>query len=259
MDNLSKEELERYRRQILFSEIGEAGQEKIKQASVLVVGAGGLGSSCAFYLTAAGIGKLGLADSDIVELNNLNRQILHTTKDIGRAKTDSAKEKLQQLNPEVDIICIQKRLTFQNVLNIIKDYNVIVAAVDNFPTRYLINDACVLNNKPLVNAGVFGFEGQILSILPFKGACFRCVFTEPAPVQKNIAVLGAVPGALGALQATEVLKIILGQGELLLNRLLVYNWLNTNFREVKIRRNPNCPLCGDKPSITTLRDRYNFN
>lgn len=263
MSDFTNEQIERYSRHIILSEVGGAGQKKIRNASALIVGTGGLGSPCAFYLTAAGVGKLAIVDSDRVDLSNLQRQILHSTPDVNRLKIESAKEKLNKLNPEVKVIAIEERLTSKNILNIIKDYDIIVDGSDNFPTRYLVNDACVLSNKPLVHAGVFRFDGQIFTILPHKGPCYRCLFAEPPPPGlvpscQEAGILGAIPGVIGTLQATEVLKFILQKGELLTNRLLIYDGLNAHFREVKIRRDPNCPVCGDKPTVTKLIDYEEF-
>lgn len=263
MDDFTNEQIERYSRHIILPEVGGIGQKRIRQASVLVVGSGGLGSPCAFYLTAAGVGKLALVDSDRVDLSNLQRQILHFTSDVNRLKTESAKEKLNKLNAEVEIITIQERLTSKNILGIIKDYDIIVDGSDNFPTRYLVNDACVLANKPLVHAGVFRFDGQIFTILPHKGPCYRCLFAEPPPPGvipscQEAGILGVLPGVIGILQASEVLRYILQKGELLIGRLLVYDGLNARFREVKIRRDPNCPVCGDRPTVTKLIDYEQF-
>ncbi len=210
MLNFTDEQIERYSRQIILPNIGGKGQEKILKAGVLVIGAGGLGSPCSFYLAAAGVGKIGLVDSDKVELNNLQRQIIHTTADVGTPKTESGKRRLTALNPQVEVITYPLRLDSTNILGIIKDYDIIVDGSDNFPTRYLVNDACVLSKKPLVHAGIFRYDGQIMTILPGSGPCYRCLFPEPPPQGlvpscQEAGILGAVAGVMGVLQANEVL------------------------------------------------------
>ncbi len=261
--NLTNEQIERYSRNILLSEVGPEGQAKFAEAKVLVVGAGGLGSPCAFYLAAAGVGagsgRLGIVDADKVELNNLQRQILHVTRDVGRPKVESAKERIQQLNPEVNVIALSERLTSKNTLDIIKEYDILVDGSDNFPTRYLMNDAAVLSRKPLVHGGIFRFDGQLFTILPKKGPCYRCLFAEPPPPGlvpscQEAGILGAVAGTIGVMQATEVLKLILGVGAPLSDRLVIFNALRNGFREVKIRRDPDCPVCGNHPTIHQLID-----
>ena len=256
---LTEDQIERYSRHILLPEIGGKGQEKIAKAKVLVVGAGGLGSPCAFYLAAAGIGTLAIVDSDKVELNNLQRQILHSTPDVGRLKVESAKQRIGALNPDVRVETIATRLTSQNALGVFRPYDVVVDGSDNFPTRYLVNDACVMLGKPLVHGGIHRFEGQLFTILPKKGPCYRCLFAEPPPPGlipscQEAGILGAVAGTIGVLQAAEVLKLILGVGEPLVNRLLVFDALRNHFREVKLRRDPTCPVCGDHPTIRELID-----
>ena len=261
--NFSEEQIERYSRQIILSEVGGKGQEKILKAKVLIIGTGGLGAPCSFYLAAAGVGSIGLVDSDKVELNNLQRQIVHTTEDVGIPKTESGKKRLSALNPEVEITTYPLRLDSTNILGIIKDYDIIVDGSDNFPTRYLVNDACVLSKKPLVHAGIFRFDGQIMTILPGTGPCYRCLFPEPPPPGavpscQEAGILGAVAGALGVLQANEVLKLILGIGQSLSGRLLIFNALDSTFRSVKVPRVKDCLVCSEHPKITKLIDYQEF-
>jgi len=261
--NLNEEQIERYSRQIILPNFGGNGQKKLLAAKVLIVGTGGLGSPCAYYLAAAGIGRIGIIDSDKVELNNLQRQILHSTKDVGRDKVISAKEKLNALNPGVEITTHPQRLNSENALDIIKDYDIVVDGSDNFPTRYLMNDACVFLKKPLFHAGVFRYEGQIMTIIPGKGPCYRCLFPEPPPAGlvpscQEAGILGVIPGVLGLLQANEVIKYILNMGELLVGRLLVCNLLEPGFRIVKVSLDKDCLVCSEKPKITKLIDYEQF-
>lgn len=263
MVSFKNDQIERYSRQIILPEVGGKGQEKIMKAKVLIIGCGGLGSPCAFYLAGAGVGKIGLVDSDKVELNNLQRQILHSTKDIGKPKTESAKNKLENLNTDIKVVTYQLRLSSENILDIIKDYDIIVDGSDNFPTRYLVNDACVLLNKPFSHAGILRFDGQATTVLPHQGPCYRCLFSEPPPPGlvpscQEAGILGVVAGVLGIIQATEVLKLILGKGELLIGRLLVFDALEMSFRTVKFARDKNCLVCGDKPTIKKLIDYEEF-
>ncbi|MEK6646499.1 MAG: molybdopterin-synthase adenylyltransferase MoeB [Candidatus Firestonebacteria bacterium] len=260
---LTDEQIERYSRQIILPEIGGKGQKKLLNAKVLVIGCGGLGSPCAYYLAAAGIGKIGLVDSDDVELNNLQRQIIHSTKTVGKPKADSAKEKLVELNPDVEVIVHKLRLTSENILDVIKDYDVVVDGSDNFPTRYLVNDACVLAGKPLMHAGILKFDGQAMTILPKEGPCYRCLFSSPPPPGtvpscQEAGILGVVAGILGLVQANEVLKYILACGELLTGKLFVFNALSMKTRILTIRRDKNCPICGENPTITKLIDYEEF-
>lgn len=260
---LTNEQIERYSRQLILPDIGGKGQEKILKAKVLVIGAGGLGSPCALYLASAGVGRLGIVDSDNVEINNLQRQIVHSTANVGKPKVESAKLRLNAINPEVEVIPLNIRLTSENILNIIKDYDIVVDGSDNFPTRYLVNDACVLLKKPLSHAGIFRYDGQAMTILPGQGPCYRCLFPEPPPPGlvpscQEAGILGAVAGVLGTLQANEVLKYILGSGELLVGRLLVFNALSATFRQVKVPRDAKCPVCSDNPTITKLIDYQEF-
>ena len=257
--NLNDSQIERYSRQIILPEIGGKGQEKLLSAKVLIIGTGGLGSPCAYYLAAAGVGTLGLVDSDNVELNNLNRQILHNTQNVGKPKVKSAEEKLKLLNPDIKINPYQIRLTSENILDIIRDYDFIIDGSDNFPTRYLVNDCCVISNKPYSHAGVLRFDGQAITVLPKESACFRCLFPEPPPPDavpscQQAGILGTVAGILGLIQATEAIKFILGKGELLKGKLLVFNALEMSFRKINVPRNKNCPVCGDNPTITKLID-----
>jgi len=256
---LRDDQIERYSRQILLPNVGGKGQEKLLNAKVLIIGAGGLGSPAALYLASAGIGTLGIVDSDKVELNNLQRQIVHSVNTVGMLKAESAKDRLNAINPDVKVIPYNIRLTSENILDIIKDYDIVVDGSDNFPTRYLVNDACVFSNKPLSHGGIFRFDGQAITILPHKSACYRCLFSEPPPPGlvpscQEAGVLGAVAGIIGVIQANEVLKYILGIGELLAGKLLVFNALDSFFRQVKVSRDPKCPVCGKNPSITKLID-----
>lgn len=255
--DFSEEEIERYSRHIILQDIGGTGQKKIKEASVLVVGAGGLGSPVSYYLAAAGVGKLGIVDSDLVDRSNLQRQILHTTDDLDHPKVESAKEKLKQINPHVEVITYNTYLNKDNIEEVIKDYDIIVDGVDNFPTRYLLNDACVMNDKILVEAGILRFEGQVITIHPGEGPCYRCVFTSPPeegtiPSCQEAGVLGAIAGTIGTIQATEVLKLITGVGSPLKNNILIYDAKEMDFRKVEIKKNPDCPVCGENPTITEL-------
>jgi adenylyltransferase/sulfurtransferase len=239
------------------------GQQRLKAARVLCVGTGGLGSPLAFYLAAAGIGTLGLVDFDVVDASNLQRQIIHSTKDIGRKKLDSAEEKLTALNPGLKVVKHETMLTSANALEILKDYDVVADGTDNFPTRYLVNDACVLLGKPNVYGSIFRFEGQCSVFATEEGPCYRCLYPEPPPpgLVPSCAeggVLGILPGLVGVMQATEVIKLILGKGESLVGRLLLVDALNMRFRELKLRKNPACPVCGDNPTIRELIDYQQF-
>jgi adenylyltransferase/sulfurtransferase len=257
---LNNDELRRYSRHLILPEVGLEGQKKIRSASVLCIGAGGLGSPIALYLAAAGIGKLGLVDFDKVDLSNLQRQILHGTSDIGRLKTESARDTLSRINPQVEVLLHSTRLTSQNALELIGPYDIVADGSDNFPTRYLASDACVLLKKPNVYGSIFRFEGQASVLAPHLGGpCYRCLFPEPPPPGlvpscAEAGVLGVLPGIIGLIQATEVLKLILGQGLSLLNRLLLFNALDLKFRELKLRRDRQCPACGEHPTITRLVD-----
>ncbi len=253
------EQIHRYSRHIILPEVGGKGQKRILQSRVLIVGAGGLGCPVGYYLAAAGVGTIGIVDSDTIELSNLQRQIAHNTERLGMPKADSAKLTFEALNPDVTVIPIKERLNKDNILDIIRDYDIVVDGSDNFPTRYLVNDACVLTGKPLVSGAILRFEGQVTTILPRDGHCYRCLFEEPPPPGlvpscQEAGVLGALPGVIGALQAMEVLKLILQKGEPLKNQLLIYNALTTSFRKVRVPRRSDCPVCGDSPTITELHD-----
>ncbi|MGH9774712.1 MAG: molybdopterin-synthase adenylyltransferase MoeB [Candidatus Acidiferrales bacterium] len=260
---LSNEEILRYSRHLIMPEVGMEGQLKLKRAKVLLVGTGGLGAPLGLYLAAAGIGKIGLVDFDVVDFTNLQRQVMFGTSDVGRPKLDAAAERLSNLNPEIDFERYETRLTSENALEILKDYDLVADGTDNFPTRYLVNDACVLSGKPNVYGSIFRFEGQV-SVFGFPGGpCYRCLFTEPPPpgLVPSCAeggVLGVLPGIVGALQAMEVIKLILGTGEPLVGRLLLFDALKMRFRELKLRKNPECPLCGEKRTLTKLIDYEQF-
>ena len=263
LPELTTDDLSRYSRHLILPEVGMEGQRRLKAARVLCVGAGGLGSPLALYLTAAGIGTLGLVDFDVVDASNLQRQIIHFTKDIGRKKLDSAVEKLTALNPAIRIVKHETMLTSANALEILKDYDIVTDGTDNFPTRYLVNDACVLTGKPNVYGAVFRFEGQASVFATEQGPCYRCVYPEPptpgqAPNCAESGVLGILPGLVGMIQATEVIKLILGKGESLIGRLLLIDVLAMRFRELQLRKNPECPVCGSHPTVTELIDYQQF-
>ena len=260
---LSKDEILRYSRHLIVPEVGMEGQLKLKAAKVLLVGTGGLGAPLGLYLAAAGIGRIGLVDFDVVDFTNLQRQVIHFTKDVGRPKIDSAAEKMQALNPNVEIVKHEVALSSENALGIIKDYDYVVDGTDNFPTRYLVNDACVLLGKPNVYGSIFRFEGQATVFAYEGGPCYRCLYPEPPPpgLVPSCAeggVLGILPGTIGLIQATETVKLILGIGEPLVGRLLLYDALGMRFRELKLRKNPECPICGDHRTITGLIDYHQF-
>jgi adenylyltransferase/sulfurtransferase len=260
---LSNDEILRYSRHLIMPEVGMEGQLKLKQARVLCVGTGGLGSPLALYLGAAGVGTLGLVDFDVVDFTNLQRQIAHGTSTVGKPKLESASARVRDLNPEVRVVGFETRLTSENALDIIKDFDIVADGTDNFPTRYLVNDACVLLGKPNVYASIFRFEGQASVFGLPDGPCYRCLYPEPPPpgLVPSCAeggVLGILPGLLGVIQATEVIKLILGKGDPLKNRLLLVDALGMSFRELKLRKNPDCPLCGKNPTITQLIDYEQF-
>jgi adenylyltransferase/sulfurtransferase len=264
LPQLDNAEIARYSRHLILPEVGLEGQQKLKAAKVLCVGTGGLGAPLTFYLAAAGIGTIGLVDFDVVDESNLQRQIIHSTADVGRPKIDSAADKLKALNPHVNIVKHETMLTSANALEIIKDYDIVADGTDNFPTRYLVNDACVLSgNKPNAYASIFRFEGQASVFATEEGPCYRCLYPEPPPpgLVPSCAeggVLGILPGLLGVVQATEVIKLILGKGEPLIGRLLLVDSLNMKFRELKLRKNPDCPVCGTHPTVTKLIDYQQF-
>jgi adenylyltransferase/sulfurtransferase len=261
---LNNDEIRRYSRHLILPEVGLAGQKKIKGTSVLCIGAGGLGSPIAMYLAAAGIGKLGIVDFDTVDYSNLQRQILHTDADVGRSKAESAKETIAGINPNCEVVLHIARITSENALDIIRPYDIVVDGTDNFPTRYLTNDACVLLKKPNAYGSIFRFEGQASVFAPHLGGpCYRCLYPEPPPpgMVPSCAeggVLGVLPGVIGCIQATEILKLALGKGSSLINRLLLFNALDMKFRELKLRRDPQCPICGDNPTIKELIDYEMF-
>ena len=260
---LSNEEIARYSRHLIMPEVALDGQKKLKQARVLTIGAGGLGAPLAMYLAAAGIGTLGIVDFDVVDESNLQRQIIHGTSDIGRPKMESAHDRINDINPNVHVEAYEEALSSENALEIFKDFDVIVDGTDNFPTRYLVNDACVLTGKPNVYGSIFRFEGQASVFWAKGGPCYRCLYPEPPPpgLVPSCAeggVLGILPGAIGTIQATETVKLILGIGEPLIGRLLLYDALGMSFREMKLRKDPNCPVCGENPSVTELIDYQEF-
>ena len=260
---LSNEEILRYSRHLIIPEVGIEGQQKLKAAKVLLVGTGGLGAPLGLYLAAVGIGKIGLVDFDIVDYTNLQRQVIHFTSDVGRRKIESASEKMKAINPYVEIVPHEVALSSENALGILKDYDLVVDGTDNFPTRYLVNDACVLLRKPNVYGSIFRFEGQATIFATEGGPCYRCLYPEPPPpgLVPSCAeggVLGILPGTIGLIQATETVKLILGIGEPLVGRLLLYDALGMRFRELKLRKNPECPVCGDHPTITKLIDYHQF-
>ena len=257
------EQLIRYSRHFLLPEVGEDGQAKLLQAKVLMIGAGGLGSPSAYYLAAAGVGTIGIIDNDVVDISNLQRQILHANDRVGMPKVESAKKTLESLNPDVKVVPYQAKLTSENALDIIKDYDLVVDGCDNFPTRYLVNDACVLTGKPNVHGSIFQFEGQATVFYPGKGPCYRCLYPEPPPAEMapscaEAGVLGVLPGLIGVIEALEAAKIILGRGETLVGRLLHFNTLTMEINTLKLRRDPNCPMCGDHPTINQLIDYEEF-
>jgi len=260
---LTEAQRDRYSRHLLLPEVGEVGQQKLLNGRVLLLGAGGLGSPAALYLAAAGVGTLGLVDGDVVDASNLQRQILHATSRVGMAKVDSAEKALTDLNPDVKIIKFEERVTSENIDRIFEGFDVIVDGCDNFPTRYLVNDASVFKKKPVVHGSIFRFEGQVTTFVPFVGPCYRCLYPEPppphlAPSCQEAGVLGILPGIIGVLQATEAVKILLGKGDLLTGRLLTYDSLRMKFRELKLRRDKSCPACGESPTITSYIDYEGF-
>jgi len=260
---LTNEEVARYSRHLIMPEVGMKGQLKLKAAKVLCVGAGGLGSPVLLYLAAAGVGQLGLVDFDEVDYSNLHRQIIHGTPDVGRSKLDSAKARLNALNPEVDVVTYEMALSSENALGLFADYDLVIDGTDNFPTRYLVNDACVLQGKPNIYGSIFRFEGQASVFAAPDGPCYRCLYPEPPPpgLVPSCAeggVLGILPGVIGTLQATEAIKVILGVGEPLIGRFLIFDALKMRFRELKLRKDPDCPVCGEHPTVTQLIDYEQF-
>src|ERR1043166_1417196 len=263
LPELSNEEILRYSRHLIMPEVGMQGQRKLKAASVLMIGTGGLGAPLGMYLAAAGVGRIGIVDFDVVEESNLQRQIIHGTKDLGRRKIESARDRLRDINPHIEIETHESRLTSQNAMALFRNYDIIVDGTDNFPTRYLVNDACVLTGKPNVYGSIFRLEGQASLFWAEKAACYRCLYPEPPPpgLVPSCAeggVLGVLPGIVGAIQANEAIKLILGGGEPLINRLLLFDAWKMRFRELKLRKDPACPVCGDAPTIRELIDYEEF-
>ncbi|WP_164017335.1 molybdopterin-synthase adenylyltransferase MoeB [Pyxidicoccus trucidator] len=254
---LTAEQKERYRRHLILPEVGEEGQAKLLQARVLLLGAGGLGSPAALYLAAAGVGTLGIVDSDVVDLSNLQRQVLHTREFQGQPKVVSARAAIEALNPDVKVVPFQERLTSHNVLRVLEGFDLVLDGGDNFPTRYLLNDACVMRGKPNIHGSVFRFEGQVTSFVPGQGPCYRCLYPAPPPPElapscAEAGVLGVLPGLIGLLQANEALKLILGRGEPLTGRLLTFDALGTRFQELKLRKDPTCPVCAPGAKVELI-------
>jgi len=263
MIEFTDEQIERYSRHIILPEVGGSGQQKMLEARVLLLGAGGLGSPAAYYLAAAGIGNLGIVDFDQVDLSNLQRQIIHSTERIGMLKTESAKKTIQALNPDVNVTLYNEKMDSSNIMSLIKNYDYVVDGSDNFPTRYLVNDACVMKNKTLIHGSIYRFEGQVTVFKPSDGPCYRCLYPEPPPPGmvpncQEGGVLGVLAGVIGNLQVVEVLKLILGIGKPLVGKLLIYDALNTEFRNLRLRRDVNSPICGEKPTIKELVDYEEF-
>ncbi len=260
---LNQEEILRYSRHLIMPEVGMDGQEKLKNASILLIGCGGLGSPLSMYLSAAGVGRLGLVDFDLVDFTNLQRQVAFGTQDVGRPKVEATKDRIQSINPNVQVTPYRAKLSSENVMDIFKEYDIIIDGTDNFPTRYLVNDACVFLHKPNVYGSIFRFEGQATVFWADKGPCYRCLYPEPPPpgMVPSCAeggVLGILPGTIGLLQATEAVKLILGKGDPLIGRLMLYNALDMKFREVKLQKDPECPVCGENPTIKELIDYEQF-
>ena len=263
MIEFTDEQIERYSRHIILPEVGGSGQQKMLEARVLLLGAGGLGSPAAYYLAAAGIGNLGIVDFDRVDLSNLQRQIIHSTERIGMLKTESAKKTIQALNPDVNVTLYNEKMDSSNIMNLIEGYDYIVDGSDNFPTRYLVNDACIMKNKTLIHGSIYRFEGQVTVFKPGDGPCYRCLYPEPPPPGmvpncQEGGVLGVLAGVIGNLQVVEVLKLVLGIGKPLVGKLLIYDALNTEFRNLRLRKDTNCPICSEKPTIKELVDYEEF-
>jgi adenylyltransferase/sulfurtransferase len=259
MKDFTDQQLERYSRHILLQDVGVEGQARIMAAKVLVIGAGGLGAPILLYLAAAGIGKIGVVDNDVVDLSNLQRQVVHFAKDIKTAKVDSAREKMLAINPEIEVVTYQKCLRADNIREIIRGYDFVVDGTDNFPTKFLVNDACIMEGIPFSHGGILRFDGQTMTVLPGESACYRCSFRPPPPPDavptcSQAGVLGAIAGMLGTIQAAEVLKFVTGVGELLTSTLLTFDAKTMNFRKIKLHKQKNCPVCGEAPTITELFD-----
>ena len=262
--SLGEEQRNRYSRHLLIPEVGEEGQSRLLETSILLIGAGGLGSPAALYLAAAGVGRIGIVDDDVVDASNLQRQVLHSTADLGERKVRSARKALEELNPDVDVVTYEERLTSENVDRILGEgWDLVVDGADNFPTRYLLNDASVWHDVPVVHGSIFRFEGQVTVFKPHEGPCYRCLFPQPPPPElapscAEGGVLGVLPGVIGSLQANEALKLALGIGEPAIGRLLLFDALAARLDEVKVRRDPECPVCGDNPTITEYIDYVEF-
>jgi molybdopterin/thiamine biosynthesis adenylyltransferase len=256
---LTESQIERYSQHIILKEVGGKGQQKLCDGRVLIIGAGGLGSPIALYLAAAGVGTIGIADADDVDLSNLQRQVIHCTADIGKPKVESAREKMEAINPDVKVVTYKEWISAANITGTIADYDFIVDATDNFAAKFLINDACVLAGKPYSHGGVLQFNGQTITVKPRESACYRCIFPEPPPQDdilpcSRAGVLGVLPGVIGSIQATEAIKFLLGTGDLLTDRMLTYSALRMKFREVPLTRTAACPVCGESPTIFEVRD-----
>jgi molybdopterin-synthase adenylyltransferase len=257
--DFNETQIQRYSRHILLPEVGGKGQAKLAKAKIFIVGAGGLGAPVALYLAAAGVGTIGIIDGDLVDLSNLQRQVIHHTPDLKKPKVLSAKEKILAINPDVKVVTFEEKLVAKNALELIKDYDILVDGTDNFPSKFLINDAAIFSGKPLIHGGILRFDGQVLTILPRLSACYRCIFKTPPPPGvvpscQEAGVLGALAGFIGTIQATEALKLVLKIGTTLADRLLRYDGLQGEIREVRVKRNPNCPVCSKTPQITQLID-----
>ena len=255
----TNEQLERYSRHIILQEVGVKGQKKLLNASVLIIGAGGLGAPAALYLAAAGVGTIGIVDADEVDLSNLQRQVIHTTNDVGKAKVKSAAETMEAINPDVTVKTYRTFVDSSNIMDLIKDYDFIIDGTDNFPAKFLINDACVMAEKPFSHAGTIRFKGQLMTYVPGEGPCYRCVFKNPPPKDavptcKQAGVIGAMGGVIGSLQAMEAIKYIIGKGDLLTGKLLTYDALKMEFHTIKLPKDDHCAVCGDEPTITELID-----
>jgi len=263
MFNFSNEQIERYSRHIILKEVGGLGQTKLLESKILVIGAGGLGSPTALYLAAAGVGTLGIIDHDTVDISNLQRQILHGTSDVGQPKVVSAKATLNEINPDVEIVMYQQRLSSENVFQLFEDYDLVIDGCDNFPTRYLINDACVMMSKPNIHGSIFQFEGQVTVFYPGKGPCYRCLYPSPpppgmAPSCQEAGVFGVLPGMVGSVQAVEAIKVLLEIGDPLIGQLLLFDALGMSFKRMKLHQDSECPICGANPTIHELIDYEEF-
>jgi len=263
MFNFSNEQIERYSRHIILTEVGGLGQTKLLESKILVIGAGGLGSPTALYLAAAGVGTLGIIDHDTVDISNLQRQILHGTSDVGQSKVVSAKATLNEINPDVEIVMYQQRLSSENVFQLFENYDLVIDGCDNFPTRYLINDACVMMGKPNIHGSIFQFEGQVTIFYPGKGPCYRCLYPSPpppgmAPSCQEAGVFGVLPGIVGSVQAVEAIKVLLEIGDPLIGQLLLFDALGMSFKRMRLHQDSECPICGANPTIHELIDYEEF-